>query len=212
MIPLYTPEWYQARLGVHTASMTSAFCARLKSGPSKGLPSQEAVDYAMRLALERIEGRPLPSYMSADMQRGVDGEEDAVIAYEADQGVICAPGGFLSRDFGGVVIGASTDRMIGARGALECKRPRWNNHARYIADGAPPEYVSQMQTQMLVFDLDWVDFASYSELTDPGLALYVERVERDNEAIERILACARESSRLADEMEAKLRARCRLAA
>ena len=52
-------EWHQERAGVITASMFGDARAKLKSGPNKGEPTAKAQDYAFRLAVERISGKPL---------------------------------------------------------------------------------------------------------------------------------------------------------
>ncbi|MFL3932299.1 hypothetical protein LER98_32380, partial [Pseudomonas aeruginosa] len=53
-----SPEWHQARAGCITASMFGDARARLKSGANKGQPTSTALDYAFKLAVERISGQP----------------------------------------------------------------------------------------------------------------------------------------------------------
>ena len=52
-------EWKRARAGVITASMFHAATKKLKIGSKKGEPTDEAHDYAFKLALERISGEPI---------------------------------------------------------------------------------------------------------------------------------------------------------
>ena len=51
-------RWHAARAGVITASMFGDARAKLKSGPNKGQPTSAALDYAFKLAVERISGEP----------------------------------------------------------------------------------------------------------------------------------------------------------
>ena len=73
-----SPEWHQARAGCITASMFKVARKRLKSGANKGEFTEEAKNYAFRLAVERISGTPLDEgFQTWQMKRGHELEPEA---------------------------------------------------------------------------------------------------------------------------------------
>lgn len=170
-----TPEWFAARAGIPTAS---EFHTVMAVGP-KGGKSVTRVDYLNKLAGEILTGEPMPSYSNADMERGKLMEDEArnLYAFMTDR----APQriGFIRNGDKG----ASPDSLIGANGGLEIKSAAAHVQIkRLLADELPSEHKAQVYGSMWVAEREWWDFTSYC----PKLPLFVKRVYRDEEYIQKI--------------------------
>ncbi|HEQ0048626.1 TPA: YqaJ viral recombinase family protein, partial [Pseudomonas aeruginosa] len=112
--------WHRARAGVITASMFGDARAKLKSGPNKGQPTSAALDYAFKLAVERISGEPLDGgFETWQMKRGHELEPMARMEHEIQTGLMIQRAGFVTTDDG--CFGASADGLIGEDGGSEYK-------------------------------------------------------------------------------------------
>ena len=163
-----SPQWKTLRLGIPTASEFDRIVT------PTGALSKQARGYMCRLAAERFLRKPLDEI--GDMfwiKRGTELEPDAVLAYELARGCDLMRVGFCTTDDGR--IGASLDRLSTDGGAVEIKCPAPATHVGYLTEGFGRTYWHQVQGQILVCDLPWVDLVSYY----PGLPLHVERIARD---------------------------------
>lgn len=160
-----SPEWFAARAGRITGSTADAML-------SKGRGSAESVtkrDLRIRLAQERIAGIPLEAstYVSAEMQRGVDLEPVARAAYDAHEGLFdgVRETGFLSCDE--LMIGASLDGDLDDfRVVVSFKCPKSHTHLTYarLADGEKPsDYMGQMQHELLITGAQEYHFVSFDD-------------------------------------------------
>ena len=135
-------EWHAARRGKVTASIAAA-CLRLDPHTSP----QKA--YRTILGTE-------PDHWSADIERGIRGEEWAIQAYEADADCIVSPGGFWVHDEYDW-LAASPDGLVatkdGREGLVEVKCPR------VAPDGVPNHHRIQIQVQMACTGRTWCDYA-----------------------------------------------------
>jgi exodeoxyribonuclease (lambda-induced) len=87
--------------------------------------------------------------------------------------------------------GASPDGMV-SDGQIEVKCPTASNHIETLLSGnSPSKYYPQMQWQMACTGLSWCDFISYCPDVGDDLALYVYRVNRDDEYIAETEAAVR---------------------
>ena len=68
-----SPEWFEARRGIPTASM---FATVMAKGKDKG-PSLTRATYMRKLAGEIITGEPMENYSNAHMERGHSMEGEA---------------------------------------------------------------------------------------------------------------------------------------
>ena len=170
-----SPEWYEARLGIPTASMFATVMAVGKQGGK----SVGRVDYLNKLAGEILTGEPMFNYVSADMERGKLMEDEARDLYAFTHGVEPLRVGFIrSGDKG-----ASPDSLIGDKGGLEIKSAAAHIQiARLLADELPSEHKAQVHGSMWVAEREWWDFCSYC----PKLPLFVKRVYRDEAYIAKI--------------------------
>lgn len=171
-----SPEWYAARAGRLTGSVADAIMATLKSG---GEPAGRR-NLRTQLAVEQITGMPLEadSYVSREMQRGIDLEPDALRAYEAETGRMVRRTGFVVRD--DHPVGCSLDGDVeGLKGILELKCPNSATHVGYLKLGRlPPEYVAQCTHNLWVTGAEWLDFCSFDNRLPEGLQFFHFRVER----------------------------------
>lgn len=204
-------EWRMARCGVATASQFNRLVTPAKLQPSKSLNG-----YALELLAEWLLGRPLDDGSSSPwMERGRDMEEEALGWYALDTGTEPDRVGFCATDDG--LAGASPDALVGEDGGLEIKCPTAPVHLGYLlSDGAPRDYLHQIQGGLWVTGRQWWDFLSYC----PGLPPAVHRVYPDarwqdalDEAMERLRSALEEGRaalrakgcKTADEREAEAR-------
>src|SRR5271163_3189981 len=164
-----SPEWINARLGIPTASN---FDKILTPG---GKLSEQSRKYAFYLAAEHLLKRQLDSIDYLEwVARGKELEPDAVKNYEFLQEVETRQVGFITTDDG--CIGASPDRLVvGAKGGLEIKCPSPQIHMGYMIDGFGKAYKVQVQGQMYVAELEFVDRYSFH----PEMPPFLERTVRD---------------------------------
>ena len=162
-------EWYSLRQGKMTASRIADALAKTKTGWGVGRER-----YAVELALERITGQSAPNFVSADMQWGIDTEDEAIQAYEYMTGNAVDDVGFVENT--AAPIGCSPDGLVGLDGSIEVKCPATHTHVQTVLSGkVKSEYVQQMEAQMIICKRNWCDFISYDPRTPPGLSLFVKR-------------------------------------
>jgi len=168
-----TPQWYALRLGIPTASEFH------KIVTPTGKLSAQARRYAFRLVTEKLLNQTLTSLDNLEwIERGRELEPDAVRMYEFEEGAKTVPVGFITTDDG--LLGASPDRLIDGRNAgLEVKCPAPHTHLEYMVDGFGNDYVPQVQGQMLVGELDYVDRYSFH----PSMPPFRLRTYRDDQFI-----------------------------
>lgn len=165
-----SPEWFQARLGVPSAS---AFGRVITPG---GKPSTQADGYLNKLVAEILTGKSEYQEVNEAMQRGTDLEPEARQYYELIAGPVQEVG-FCIHDDG---FGCSPDGFVGGDGLLEIKCPLAHTHVEYLIDDAIPGiYIPQVQGQLLVTGRKWCDFLSYH----PDMKPLLVRVERDEKFI-----------------------------
>lgn len=169
-----THEWYAARAGRATASKADAVMAKIKSGEAAARR-----DYRLQLAVERLTNLPQEGgYVSAEMQRGIDLEPAARLAYEAETGLIVRETGFLSMD--DVQVGCSLDGDIdNFTGLVSFKCPKSATHVDYVKRRRlPPDYQWQAVHELWVTGAQWYDFCSYDDRLPEWLQFFCVRVHR----------------------------------
>lgn len=172
-------EWFEARLGLVTASHFSVIMAQGRDGGD----SLTRAQYLNRLAGEIITGlRAEDTFRSRAMERGKEMEPEAVADYEARRGVKVRRVG-LGINFDDLrKCGASPDGLVGFDGGIETKTMRPDLLIPLITRGAlvmPAEYRAQVQGNMLVWERQWWDFKIFY----PGMPDFTVRVERDDRYI-----------------------------
>jgi len=174
-VPQRSPEWYEARRGIPTASNFN------KIVTSNGSPSKQAEGYLYQLVAERLAGVREEPYISPAMLEGIAREAESRRVYAMLREVEVEEVGFCIDDSGRY--GCSPDGLIGEDGVLELKNPQGKAAVEYLVSGTlPTAYIQQVQGQLLVTGREWCDFVSYY----PGLPTLIVRVERDEGFISKL--------------------------
>ena len=170
----YSAEWWQARLGIPTASGVDKLIT------STGAPSKQAAAYANTLIAERLSGRSDDSVSTVWTERGreTEGEAREMLELVLDQEITEV--GFITTD--DRTIGCSPDGVILSEGSIlegvEIKCPKGSTHVEYLRAGkVPPKYLGQVQTCLYVTGASAWWFCSYY----PGIDPLILRVEPDLE-------------------------------
>lgn len=186
--------WHALRLGIPTASAFDRIIT-----PAKMEFSAAARGYAIELVAEKLLGQPVIDLSNVKaVERGKELEPEAAAMYEFETDAKVSPVGFVTTDDGRV--GASPDLLVdGLPGAVELKCPSPHTHLGYLLDGFGNKYKVQVQGQMLVGDLEWVDRYSYHPLLPPAR----ERTHRDEPFIAKLRAALDQFLDLRDELLGK---------
>lgn len=111
------------------------------------------------------------SYMSEDMQRGVEREEQARMTYEIQYQEI-EQVGFIEVD---EYVGASPDGFIGEDGGIEIKCPNNSNFFKLMVEGEDAidkKYLWQCQMCMLVSGRKWWDLVFWNGNFENNLIVF----------------------------------------
>jgi hypothetical protein len=162
--PQNSPEWFQCRLGIPTAS-------RFKDVMAKGKGISRA-NYLFDLAGEIVTGKPADHYTNAAMERGHELEEEARHLYAMITDTEPVRVGFIRNGR----IGASPDYLVAEEGIVEIKTrlPRLQIEL-LLDDEVPNAHKAQIQGQLMITNREWVDFMSYC----PGMKPFLKRIHRD---------------------------------
>ena len=201
-------EWHRARAGKITGSnfhLTRA-SARLKTGPRKGGFGEKALNYAFRLAIERIAGAPLDEgHETWAMARGHELEPVARQEHEIAAGVLVDSCGFILTD--DEVFGCSLDGLVDDDGAAEYKCFVAPERVRAIVvSGDWSEVMDQAQGGLWISGRKWIDTCLYCPALAPaGRALTWKRFYRDEDYIAELELDLIEFKALVDDYERVLR-------
>jgi len=161
-----TPEWFDARRGIPTASNFSKILT------TKGEKSKQWDDYRNKLAAARVSGVDEEPFTSKSIEKGIEQEGESRLVYEMFKEVFVEEVGFCLSDCGR--FGASPDGLVGKDGMVELKNPKGKTLVKYtLKNKLPSTYFQQVHGQMYVTDRKWCDFVSYC----PGLPLLIVRVK-----------------------------------
>ena len=147
-----SPEWYAIRLGRLTGSDFHTFLGNSETKKNK----------LLQKACEKITGQVEDEhYVSSDMQRGIDLEDEAVFLYEMQTGNEVKKVGFIELD---EFCGCSPDGLVGEDGIIECKAPKDSVFVKQvIEDKIKPEYYTQIQYNLYVSGRKWCDYIAYNK-------------------------------------------------
>lgn len=175
-VPQRSPEWHAARLGLVTGSAAGDMLAETKGGQW----ARSRTNLRVRLALERITGRPIGSdYQSNAMRKGIAREPEAVALYELNTGQIVGRCGFLRHD--SLQAGFSPDGLVGDTGLIEVKCPLPAQHLDALRGKAiVSDYRAQVQHGLWITGAQWCDWVSYCPEFPDGLQLVIRRVESND--------------------------------
>lgn len=175
-----SPEWFNIRCGILTASEMKNIITPAKLDPVKN-PA-----HLYELLAQRINGYVEPSYINDDMLRGMTDEIDAKALYSGKYDPIDDIG-FITNDKWGFTIGYSPDGLVWENGLVEIKSRRQKFQIETIIDMVlPDEYKIQCQTGLLVSEREWLDFISYCA----GMPMLTIRVFPDADVQKKIVEAA----------------------
>jgi len=186
-----SPAWFALRCGRVSGSQAQHLLTALKSKTE----SAGRRDLRMLLAQERLSGLPDdgPTFVNADMQRGIDMEPEALVALEMT-GVLpgaIRPVGYLTHDE--LQAGYSPDGAAGPGfdTLVEVKCPRMSTHlAMFDAIGTVPDrYLGQLTHALWLTGASSIHFASYcpSFTRAPLFHVEVTRAMLDLDAYDTLL-------------------------
>lgn len=179
-VPQRSPEWLAARCGRLTGSRIGDMLAQPRRGATESVSRR---DLRIQLVLERLTGlsQDVDGFVSKDMQRGIDKEPEAVLAYEALTGNVVHRTGFLAHDT--LPVGSSLDGHIGRSftGVLELKVPKSATHLSYLqSSNVPDDYIHQATHHLWITGAAWADLVSFDDRFPPPLQLVRFRLRRED--------------------------------
>jgi len=184
-------EWFELRSKKMTASHAQAISAN-----GKGL-----ITYIREMMCEFYSFGETESYTNKFMEHGIENEEIACMVYEFEFGNKVNKVGFvIYNDY----VGCSPDGMINDDGLVEIKCPSDKVYFNLLLDNKiDPKYLWQMQMQMLVCNRKWCDYVVYN----PNFKqqIYIERVERDELMIDKLLKGLESGEKLIKEIEKEMK-------
>jgi hypothetical protein len=175
-MPQNSPEWFEVRAGVVTASEFDSIITPLwKPRTGEGVET-----YLAKKLAERWLGRPLMTFSGGSMEQGTVREEEALPAYQFLTQESVERVGFITTDDG--KSGCSPDGLLEV-GGVEIKCPEPHTHCSYLLAGVLPKaYAAQVHGAMFVTGAPFWKFMSYHRAFPP-LILHVPRDEAIVDAI-----------------------------
>lgn len=176
-------EWLRLRLGLVSASRFKDIMINPRSKTE--LFSATAKSYMLELIAEIVTGEQRDVSGKA-LEWGSNNEKSAQIEYAFEQGVTVDEIGICLTD--DKQVGASPDGFVGGFGGIEIKCPynSANHISTIIAGEMPKEHIAQVQGNLLVNNRLWWDFVSYDPRIDGKGRIFITRIERDDEYIEKL--------------------------
>ena len=164
-------QWFKEKLGKVSASNASKIIT------NEGKPSKQYKDYLYTLAAEVITGTRAETYKNANMEMGLEREEESRQLYEIINNVKVEQVGVIYKDEKKEFL-CSPDGIINNEYGLELKNVLPKTQVKYLLNNKlPSEYFSQVQFSLYVTGFKFWDFVSYS----PSLKPLIIRVERDED-------------------------------
>src|SRR6185369_331799 len=152
-----SPQWYEVRRGIPTASEYATILAK---GRKKGEPSLGRARYMRTLAWEIVNEQTAEGYSNANFDRGKALEPAARAMYCYAHDVEARQVGFIYKKE--LRTGVSPDALICDDGVLEIKTAFPHIVVeKILADKFPSEHYPQGQGALLVTGRKWVDLVIY---------------------------------------------------
>jgi hypothetical protein len=150
-----SPEWFEARRGIPTASRFAAVMAQGKGGED----SKTRYKYMKQLAAEIHTGEPIKTYSNDRMELGKQHEPElrSQYLYERDD-IDIVKVGFMKMNRLLCATGCSPDGLIGEDGLVEFKSAEPHLLIDILSSGhAPPTAMAQIQGQLWISGRQWCD-------------------------------------------------------
>lgn len=163
-----SPEWYEARMGVATASQFK----RIMGGRGGD------ITYMSELISQRLTNRAKEHYIGDSMEHGIETESQAVANYEFIENVDVRQVAFIKMDD---YIGCSPDGLVGDDGLIEIKCPDTHTHIKWTLSGVvPKDHIHQVLGSLWVTGRKWADFISFDPRLDTPHDFFKVRVYSDD--------------------------------
>lgn len=193
-------------LAKYKATPKAESVAKALKGEKVGEFSEQAKNYALTVAMERISGKPHDEgYQSWQARRGNELEPFARMEHELQTGFLVEQVGIVKTD--DLVFGASADGFINDDGGAEykCFLSPEKLRSIYFNDDIS-EVIDQVQGCMWVTGRKWWHLCLYYPALEAiGKQLLIKEVKRDDDYIEQLEADLLEFKLLVDEYELRLR-------
>lgn len=135
------------------------------------------------VATERLYQTPTESVTAKSLEWGKELEPFAIQAYEVETGNVIIQTGFVMHKTI-EYCGGSPDGLIGDIGGVEVKCPKDRRiHMQTWRYGMPEDHIPQVQGNIWINGLEWLDFISYDPRAPDKFRLYVQRIHRDEKYI-----------------------------
>ena len=175
-------EWLEMRLGKITAS-------KMKDVMTNGRgssPSKTSESYMMELIAEKLTGESKPFFENDAMRWGTETEPQARSMFELREGLDVQEVAFIEE---GEHLGVSPDGLIGEDGLIEIKCPTTTTQIkRALSDNYAADYKDQIQMQLWISGRKYCYFLSFDPRLDCDAGYLLQKVERDEEHIEKMIA------------------------
>lgn len=169
-------EWFDARIGIPTASRFKDIIT-----PAKGDKSKSYKTYMYELIAERLTKNKADFFKSEWMERGNELEPLARSSYSFLHDIEVKEVGIMLNDAG--TIGASPDGLINDDGGLEIKCPKPATVVKYmLGKELPLEYKPQVMGNLWISGREWWDFLAFH----PDMNFFELRVYRDESYIKKM--------------------------
>ncbi len=173
-------EWKAMRLGKVTASNMK----NVMSNGRGGALSKMSETYMMDLIAERLTGEAKPFFENDAMRWGAETEPLARAVFESMENLEVEEVAFIQYDD---YTGVSPDGLIGADGLIEIKCPNTSTQIkRALSDDYAADYKDQIQMQLWVSGRKYCYFLSFDPRLDCAAGYLLQKVERDDEYIEKM--------------------------
>lgn len=177
----------EARCGKLTASrMADALDFR-----KDGKPGAKRVQLLKDLLAERVTQNSVRHFVSDAMRWGLDTEQEAKDAYEAETGTLLIPCGTFDHP---MIDGfaATPDALLPHGGTFEAKCPTTPTFITWRMNGCvPDEHKPQMLAQLACTGRKWCEFIAYDPRVPPKQRLFVRRFEPSASEIAAVEEAAR---------------------
>jgi len=179
-----SPDWLAMRSACVSASHMWEVMAKLKD-PKKEAAARSR--YKRQKVWEELTGLTAESYVSPQMEAGIEMEPLARAAYEIATGQEVQPGGLFIHDTIPRYV-ASPDGRVGDDGLIEAKyltgfSTDANHLDLLLGADIPEQYQLQMTAQLACSGRKWVDFISYDPAFPRPMRLFIKRFPRDEKMI-----------------------------
>lgn len=180
-----TPEWHEVRKGHFTASRFGDLFMTKSTKTYNNLIND--------IVFERITGEIPESFSNGWTERGKELEPEARDSYEFLTFNKVHQVGFIELN---EWIGCSPDGLIGDKGDISIKCPKYSTAIEYMLnDKIPKDYDWQMQGELYITGREWCDYFVYHPKLNP-LKIRVYRDEKKIDELKVELNTAIETAKL----------------